>query len=353
MEDRKSSLGNLAGMRPTGTWRNKTVFITGANGFLGTHLTRRSLLKNANVIALIKERVPGSLFHRERLDRRVRVIEGRVDDFRLVQSIFKKNTIDVCFHVGAQAIVGIANKLPIETFKSNIEGTWNVLEASRTAGVGALIISSSDKAYGDQTPLPYTEESPLLAVHPYDASKACMDILGRTYAQTYGVPIAVTRCANIYGPGDVNLSRLIPDVMRAVLMEKNPLIRSDGTPVRDYVFINDIVDAYVGLAERLSAKTIPSGEAFNFGTGKPVSVLSLVKTIIKISGKMYLKPVVLGKSPPRGEIHKQFLSSRKASALLGWKPVYSLEKGLRRTYHWHKMVMGTAPYRSASGNYVN
>jgi len=320
-------------------WEGKTVFITGANGFLGTQLTKRALSNKSKVIVLIKENIPDSLFHRGKLNHKVKVFKGSLVNQQLIHSIFKTNKVDLCLHVGAQAIVNIANKSPVDTFKSNIEGTWNILEASRLFGVGALIVASSDKAYGDQKKLPYTEDSPLLALHPYDASKACADILSRTYARTYHLPVAVTRCANIYGPGDVNLSRVIPDTLQSVFHDKNPVIRSDGTPLRDYVFVEDIVTAYFLLAEKIYLKKIKYGQAFNFGTGKPISVLNLVKEIIRVSGKMHLRPVILGKSRLKGEIQKQTLFSRKAEALLGWEPEYALEEGLRKTYQWNSNAM--------------
>ena len=337
-------MGEFTDMRPMrNIWKGKTVFITGANGFLGTQLTRRALSKKAKVIVLIKENIANSHFHREKLSRKVKVVQGSLDDPRLIHSIFKANRIDLCFHVGAQAIVSIANRSPIETFRSNIEGTWNILEASRRYGVGALIVASSDKAYGDQEKLPYTEDSPLLALHPYDASKACADILSRTYARTYDLPVAVTRCANIYGPGDVNFSRIIPDTIRSVVHDKDPIIRSDGTPLRDYVFVEDIVDAYFILAEKIYLKKIQVGHAFNFGTARPISVLNLVKEIIRVSGKTHLRPIVLGKSRLKGEIQKQYLSSRRAKSLLGWKPKYTLKKGLRNTYQWNLNANLTFP----------
>lgn len=316
-------------------WKGKIVFITGANGFLGTHLTKRALLQKAKVIALIKEDIPHSVFNQEKLHHEVEVIKGTLNDSGLINSVFKGNKIALCLHVGAQAIVGTANQSPIHTLKSNIEGTWNVLEAGRAYGIGALIVASSDKAYGDHIKLPYTEDSPLRALHPYDASKACADILSRTYAQTYTMPIAVTRCANIYGPGDCNFSRIVPDTMQSIIDDKNPIIRSDGTPVRDYIFVDDVVTAYFLLAEKMYLRKIRGGEAFNFGTGSPISVLNLVKKIIQVSGKVRLKPVVLGKSVLKGEIQKQYLSSRKAGRLLGWKSEYTLERGLRSTFQWY------------------
>ncbi|MDD5476700.1 MAG: GDP-mannose 4,6-dehydratase [Candidatus Omnitrophica bacterium] len=317
-------------------WKNKVIFITGANGFLGSHLVKRALAYKARVIVLIKEDIPCSLFRIDGLDRKSKIYKGDLSDSKLINSIFRKNKIDVCFHIAAQAIVGIANKSPIGTFKTNIEGTWNILEAARVFGVKAMVVASSDKAYGEHKKLPYKEDSPLIALHPYDASKSCTDILSRTYAHTYNLPVAVTRCANIYGPGDCNFSRIIPDTCRSVIKGKNPVIRSDGTPLRDYAFVEDIVDAYFVLAKSLLNKKIKFGEAFNFGIGKPISVIKLVRMILEVSGKTGLVPEILSKGKIKGEIDRQYLSSGKARKVLGWYPKHTLQKGLGITYQWYK-----------------
>jgi len=317
-------------------WKNKVIFVTGANGFLGSHLVKRSLAYQSKVITLIKEDIPLSLFELEGMSEKVKIYHGDLSDTKLINGIFKKNKIDVCFHIAAQAIVGIANKSPLGTFRTNIEGTWNMLEAARVFGVGAMVVASSDKAYGEHKILPYKEEASLAALHPYDASKSCADILSRTYANTYKLPVAVTRCANIYGPGDLNFSRIIPDTCRAAIRGDDPIIRSDGTPLRDYTFIEDIVDAYFTLAANLLKKKINFGEAFNFGTGRPVSVIRLARMILAISGNTRLNPRVLSKAKLKGEIDRQYLSSAKAKKVLGWKPRYSLRKGLEITYRWYE-----------------
>jgi CDP-glucose 4,6-dehydratase len=317
-------------------WNKKVVLITGANGFLGSHLVSRALTYKAEVIALVKEDIPYSLFNLAGLNQQTKLIKADVRSKGPINSLFKNRHIDFCFHIAAQAIVGVANNSPLGTLETNIEGTWNILEAGRVFGVGALVVASSDKAYGEHKKLPYEEDTPLLASHPYDVSKACADILSRTFAHTYKMPIAVTRCANIYGPGDFNFTRIIPDAMQAVINDKDPVIRSDGSPLRDYIFIDDIVDAYFSLAEKLYSGKTGYGEAFNFGTGKPISVLGLVRKIIKISGKNYLKPVILGKGKIKGEIDRQYLSSRKAERILGWNSRISLDEGLKKTYRWYR-----------------
>jgi len=314
----------------------KTVFITGANGFLGSHLVKHSLGMRLKVISLIKEDMPDSIFSAQGLDRSCRLIKGDLADEKLIRGIFREREIDFCLHVGAQAIVSIANNSPLDTLEANIQGTWNILEAAREFKAKAVVVASSDKAYGEHKRLPYTEDAALLAMHPYDASKACADILARAYAHTYNLPVAVTRCANIFGPGDLNFSRIIPDTIRAVIKGRNPVIRSDGTPVRDYIYIDDVVRGYFILSDKLYAGKIPFGEAFNFGQNEPISVLKLVKLILNLAGDKRLRPEIRGKAKPKGEIDRQYLCSNKAKRMLGWQPNFSLEKGLGMTYQWYK-----------------
>ncbi|MCK4401197.1 GDP-mannose 4,6-dehydratase [bacterium] len=318
-------------------WKDKRVFVTGANGFLGSWLTKALVTSGARVVVLIRDWIPCSVLTNMKnvYNSLEAVVKGDIIDCQLIARIFNEHNIDSCFHIGAQTIVGIANKSPISTFESNIRGTWNILEAARNIGVQRMVVASSDKAYGEQQDLPYKESYSLNALHPYDASKACTDILARTYACTYDMPIVVTRCANIYGGGDLNFSRIIPDTIRSIIQNKNPVIRSDGTPLRDYIYIDDAVNAYLIAAENADKKGI-KGEAFNFGSNSPVKVLDLVKEIISVSGNKSLKPVIKGKGKSKGEINNQYLSSVKAERLLGWKTVYSLEKGLRETIKWYE-----------------
>ncbi|MDD5236935.1 MAG: GDP-mannose 4,6-dehydratase, partial [Candidatus Omnitrophica bacterium] len=310
-------------------WKGKKVLVTGANGFLASHISVKLLKSGASVIGIIKENIPASFLDLERKKnqfKKLKILKGDIADYAFIKRLFKNYKPDICFHVAAQAIVGKANKSPIPTLKTNIEGTWNILDVAREFSPQTkIVVASSDKAYGEHKKLPYTESAALQALHPYDASKACTDILSRTYAHTYGLGVAVTRCANIYGPGDLNFSRIVPDTLRSAISGKDPVIRSDGTPLRDYVFVCDIVNAYLLLAKALfQGKPGVRGEAFNFGSGEPISVLKLVNVIINASGKRNLKPQILSRTKIKGEIDKQYLSSRKAGNVLHWAPKYKL-----------------------------
>jgi CDP-glucose 4,6-dehydratase len=330
----------------TNFWLGKKVIITGANGFLASHLTIALLENGAGVIGPIKEEIPLSFLNLKLKDKKyknIKIIKCDIVDFTFLKRIFKYYKPDICFHLAAQAIANKANKSPIPTFRTNIEGTWNILEAARQySGQTKIIVASSDKAYGEHKKLPYTEDASLQALHPYDASKACADILTRTYSHTYNLATVITRCANIYGPGDLNFSRIIPDTIKSALNNINPVIRSDGTPLRDYIYIDDVINAYLCLARALYlGKKNVAGEAFNFGTGKPISVLKLVRLILKISGKNNLKPQIMSKHKIKGEIDRQYLSSIKANKILGWRCRYGLTDGLHKTLHWYRAHLRT------------
>jgi CDP-glucose 4,6-dehydratase len=324
-------------------WEGKNVLVTGAGGFVGSWLSESLIEKQANVVALLKDDAPDILLRYSGIYSKLKaVIKGDIIDSSIIKKVFADYDIDTCFHLAAQAIVGIANSSPIPTFETNIMGTWNILETARVAeSVERVVVASSDKCYGEPIKLPITEDHPLIASYPYDASKACADILSRTYAKTYGLPIGVTRCCNIYGGGDINFSRIVPDSVHSVLLNKNPIIRSDGTPVRDFIFIADAVSAYLILAENLEKNGI-KGEAFNFGSNSPITILNLVNKIIRISEKN-LKPEIIGKNKPEAEIDAQYLSSEKAEKLLNWRPKVSLENGLKETIRWYSDFF-TSPY---------
>jgi len=315
-------------------WKNKKILITGYEGFLGSHLTKTLLCLGAKLWGLdIKVYRKQTILSTQDLNK-VRVIKGRVENFPLVSRIINKNKIEFIFHLAAQSLVGPALNNPIKTFTTNICGTWNVLEASRhNKLVKAIIIASSDKAYGIQNKLPYKETSPIAGCHPYDVSKSCADLLAFTYFHTFNLPICITRCGNIFGPGDFNFSRIIPDAIRSIIKNKTLVIRSDGKFTRDYIYIKDIISGYLLLARKMISLKL-YGEAFNFSNESPISVLELVKIISKISGQN--KPDYKITNQAKYEIKYQFLSSLKARKILGWKPVYTLENGLKETIKWYQ-----------------
>lgn len=313
-------------------WKGKSVFVTGGNGFLGGWLVNSLVKKGANVTCLIRDTIVNSNLQLLGISDKLNVVYGAVEDYYAVERGMNEFEAELCFHLAAQAIVGTANKSPISTFETNVRGTWNVLEACRQLGVKRTIVASSDKAYGEHKKLPYKEEFCLNGLTPYEASKNCTDILARTYAKTYGLPIAVTRCGNIYGGGDLNWSRIIPGTIRSVLNNECPIIRSDGTLIRDYIYVPDVVNAYVTIAEQLDRKEV-TGEAFNLGTKTPVSVLELVKKIITQTQKK-LEPQILNEA--KNEIQAQYLDWAKAKRILGWEPKHNLDEGLKETLQWYR-----------------
>ncbi len=313
-------------------WKGKNVFVTGGNGFLGSWLVNELVKKGVNVTCLIRDTVANSNLQLLGIADKVNIVYGSLEDYYIIERAMNEFEAEVCFHVAAQAIVGIANKSPLSTFEANIKGTWNVLEACRQLGIKRTVVASSDKAYGEHEKLPYKEEFCLNGLTPYEASKSCTDILARTYAKAYGLAIGVTRCGNIYGGGDLNMSRIIPGTIISVLKDESPIIRSDGTPVRDYIYVLDAVSAYITLAEQLDRKEV-AGQAFNFGTETPVSVLELVKKIIAASGKK-IRPKVLNEA--KNELKAQYLDWSKAKSVLGWKPQHNLDSGLKETIAWYK-----------------
>jgi CDP-glucose 4,6-dehydratase len=317
-------------------WQNKRVLITGANGFVGSWLCQRLVSEGAQAVALIRDRIPGSNFHKLGLHARVDEVSGTLTDFDLVWRMVSEYMVEYCFHLAAQAIVGVANQSPLSTFESNIRGTWNLLEALRLSKtIRGVVVASSDKSYGVHRDLPYREDHALNPLYPYDTSKACADLLARCYFHTFGLPVTVTRFANIYGGGDLNFSRIVPDSVRAVLRGHNPVIRSDGTPQRDFIFVDDVVDLYLEIARRLPGREV-TGEVFNGGHNRPVKILELVEKIIELSRQKGLKPDIRGKDVGHAEIDRQWLDDTKAREVLGWKPKVSLEEGLSRTIDWYR-----------------
>ena len=315
-------------------WKERRVFVTGCTGILGSWLTLALLDAGATVVGLIRDRVPLSNLRLSGAEQRIIAVDGDIADGSLLERVLNEYEIEVVFHLAAQSLVRLANRAPLGTFDTNIRGTWLLLEACRRSPtVERIVVASSDKAYGDQEVLPYSEESPLQGRHPYDVSKSCADLIAQAYYATYHLPVGITRCGNIYGGGDLNWDRIVPGTMRSVLRGEPPVIRSNGTLQRDYVYVADIVEGYLRLAECLEDPAL-HGQAFNFGMDDPQTVLEIALAIITISDHPELKPVILNQA--NYEIAKQYLASDKAHRLLGWQAQYSLEAGLRQTLAWYR-----------------
>lgn len=314
-------------------WKDRNVFVTGCTGLLGSWLTKSLVENNANLVGLIWDWVPKSNLICSGFDDKINIVRGEVEDYFLLERIINEYEIDTVFHLAAQTIVTIANRNPISTFKTNIEGTWNMLEACRRAPlIKRIIVASSDKAYGDQITLPYDENTPLAGEHPYDVSKSCADLLCKSYFETYGLPVCVTRCGNFYGGGDLNFNRIVPGTIRSILSCERPIIRSDGTFLRDYFYIEDGAASYMLLAEKMNDKNI-HGEAFNFSPEQPLTVLEMVEKILQVM-ESDLTPIILNQA--KNEIKDQYLSAQKARNLLNWHPSFTIEEGLEITMKWYR-----------------
>ena len=316
-------------------WRQRRVLVTGCTGVLGSWLVLRLLELGADVVGVVRDWVPRSQLVLSGAAERIVTVRGDVTDATLTERIFSEYEIETCFHLAAQTTVGIANEVPVPTFETNIRGTWLMLEgARRWRGLRQMIVASSDKAYGEHEQLPYTEQAALQGAHPYDVSKTCADVLTRAYAHTYGMGAAVTRCANMFAGGDLNWNRVVPGTMRSLLQGKRPVVRSDGSMRRDYLYVKDVVAAYITLAEAMEVDpNSHKGMAYNFGLGQPISVLNLVALMTEISAHPGLKPVV--ENTASNEIQDQYLASDLAIERLGWRPQYSLREGLTETMAWY------------------
>jgi len=315
-------------------WNERRVLITGGAGFLGAWIIKKLVEKDAHVTALIRDHDKNSNLYIMGLHNKINIVWGKLEDYPLILRALNEHETETIFHIAAQAIVTTALRIPLQTFESNIRGTYNILEAVRHSEmVKRTIIASSDKAYGTHNKLPYSEEAQLIGEFPYDVSKSCADLIAQSYFKTYGLPIGITRCGNFYGGGDLNFDRIVPGTIKSLIFNKNPIIRSDGTFLRDYFYIEDAANAYITLAENLDRKDIV-GQAFNFGTGKSTSVLDIVNKIIQISGKTHLKPIIL--NTVKSEIKEQYLDCSKAKGLLNWTVKSDLEKNLKKTYQWYE-----------------
>jgi len=315
-------------------WQDRRVFVTGCTGLVGSWLTKTLVEKGAEVTGLIRDLVPKSNLNWSGFNNRINIVRGELQDYALLERTLNEYEIDTVFHLGAQTIVSIANRNPLSTFESNIRGTWNLLEACRrTSTISRVLVASSDKAYGPQEDLPYTESFPLIGCYPYDVSKSCVDLISHAYYQTYHLPVGITRCGNFFGGGDLNFNRIIPGTIRSVIRGERPVIRSDGSYVRDYIYILDAVGAYLLLAEKMDDKKI-LGEAFNFSNETRQTVLDITRLILKLMNREDLAPQVMNMAT--GEIKEQYLSAQKARDVLGWQPEYSIEAGMKETIAWYQ-----------------
>ena len=313
-------------------WKNKNVFITGANGFLGSHLTEALIARGVRPIVLVYEENPGGLFDEHALSEKTEVVRGDVCDLPLIENILQKYEVDVVFHLAAQPIVDQALDDPLATFEANIKGTWNILEACKKyPHVQKIVVASSDKAYGQHDNLPYSEHTHhLKAAYPYEVSKTCGDLISQSFAKAFHLPVCITRCANLYGPGDLKLGRLIPCTIQKLFNNESPLIRDTGGSLRDYLYVEDAVEAYLTLAEKMDEKIF--GEAFNFSTNKPLSVLEVIKEVSREMEKD-IEPTVI--QTHGMEIRNQYASFEKAKTLLGWEPRHTFSEGLKKTIPWY------------------
>ncbi len=315
-------------------WQDRPTFVSGGTGLVGSWLIQRLVEASADVVCLVRDWVPQSELVRAGFIERVKVVRGDVRDRDMLERALGEFEIDTVIHLAAQTIVTIANRNPISTFETNIAGTWNLLEASRRSPrVKQIVMASSDKAYGDQEILPYTEETPLQGQHPYDVSKSAADLIAATYAKSYDLPVVITRCGNFYGGGDLNWNRIIPGTIRSILRGQNPIIRSDGEYIRDYFYVEDGAAAYMLLAEQLAARPELKGQAFNFSNEIQVTVREIVERVVNLM-ESNLKPEILNEA--NNEIRHQSLSAEKARSVLNWKPLFNLDQGLVMTIDWYR-----------------
>jgi CDP-glucose 4,6-dehydratase len=318
-------------------WLDRRVLVTGATGLLGSWLVQDLVDAGAQVVAVVRDQVSGSNLTRLGLDRRIDRVRGAVEDQALIERVLGEYEVRSVFHLAAQTIVGIANGNPLSTFETNVRGTWTMLESCRRSPrVTEIVIASSDKAYGDQPMLPYTEDARLEGRHPYDVSKSCADLIARSYFETFASPVCVTRCGNLYGGGDLNWNRIVPGTIRSIIRGEAPVIRSDGQFIRDYFFVRDGARAMLHLVECMARDRAILGEAFNFSNQIQMSVLDLVGRILRLM-KSPLEPDI--RNQAAHEIRHQYLSADKARRLLGWHPRYEMEAALAETIAWYRAYL--------------
>ncbi len=322
-------------------WRDRSALVTGGTGFVGSWLVKELLAAGAEVAVFARDVDPGSELVQSGDIREVALTVGALEDAAAVDRVVSEHRADTVFHLGAQTLVGVAERSPVATLEANVRGTYNVLEACRLHGsfVERVVVASSDKAYGPQPDLPYVEETPLQGRHIYEVSKSCADLISQAYHASYGLPLAITRFGNVYGGGDLNWSRIVPGTIRSLLAGERPVIRSDGNYVRDYVYVKDVVRAYLLLAERLDSASV-RGQAFNFSPEAPKSVLDIVAAITTSIGREDLEPDICNEAS--AEIREQFLSAAKARSILGWSAAYELQDGLRETIEWYRTSLAAA-----------
>ena len=322
-----------------GFWQNRNVFVTGASGLLGSWMVEELIKEGASVTCLLRDWVPGSKLISSGMASRANIVHGQLEDYDLLVRIINEYEIDSVFHLAAQTIVGTASRSAISTFDSNIRGTWNLLEACRICPtlIERIVFASSDKAYGAHDNLPYTEDMALQGRFPYDVSKSCADLIAQSYFHSYGMPITITRCVNLFGGGDLSFNRLVPGTIASALRNERPVIRSNGKFVRDYFYVMNAVEGYMMLAEKMPDDSV-NGQAFNFGYGEPLTVVELVDEILTIMDKKSLEPIVLNEAS--NEIVNQYLDCSKAQKLLGWQPRYDRQDGLKHTISWYREHLG-------------
>jgi CDP-glucose 4,6-dehydratase len=320
-------------------WLNRSVVVTGATGMVGASLVSDLVSRGARVTALVPDVDPQSELYRSGTDRHISVFNGRLEDVDAVERAVAGSDAEYVFHLGAQTIVSTAHKSPRATFEANVQGTWNVLESARLhhQQVKAVVVASSDKAYGESPVLPYLETMPLHGTYPYEVSKSMTDLVSRSYALTYGVPVVIARCGNIYGKGDLNWSRIVPGTFRSILLGQQPVLRSDGTFLRDYLHVDDVVSAYLLLAEHAQEQR---GEGFNFSDERPLTVMEIYRACCAAANVPDLEPLVLGQA--NGEIKDQYLDAAKARSVLGWSAGVDLTSGLERTLPWYEQLLGVS-----------